>query len=231
MDYLPRAPDNRQVELAAPASGLGEVLEQLRHGLIGGVGGASIRIDGAEAFRVDFQAQRVWPVLPGDESASDSAPAWLLPAATDRALTLAPVATPPAPSGGAGYPLNRMIWDSALELDVETLPTPVSEHAVVRLKCWPGFHLLAHHHDHFRLSSLLLRRPGSMRECAGLLQIGIREAMAFARAAYFIGCAELEAGPAPSTRRVAEAPSRWAGSRLVGWWREVRQEQRKRHAS
>ena len=217
------ASDARPPDEAA-AEGLARVLDALRKGSLRGTGRALI-LDGAtERFHVDFVTQRVF--YRGGESLDDRMLGRrLLAMSAGVRLLDDPTGTVFAkPDGARGQALTSMIWDAALDLDEEQRDSAIDENTVVRLLRWPGFHLLAHRHDHFRLCSLMLRRPSSAHECVELLDIDVEQTMAFARAAYCTGCAELQPG-VPVEPNV-KAGWRQSGSRLVDWWRSVRDMQR-----
>lgn len=206
-------------------SGLGSVLQSLREGAAHGTGQATLLHGAVAVFHVDFKAQRVSCLGAGPPEERRLGQHL---AAMAREVRLSESVDPNVNErvrDRRSQALSSLLWDAALDAGPEHRIAEIDADTVVRLRRWPGFHLLAHRHDHFRLCSLMLRRPSSARECVDMLGIDMEQTQAFAHAAYVAGCAELRPAEA-SSAHAAKVGWRHGGSRLADWWRSVREAQR-----
>lgn len=200
------------------------ILERMREGFRSERGAAQLKLDGKTIFLVDFSTQHVWHLVA--EAIDDRQLGKQFLDYGER-LEMVPCQLTPEIIGRLGnrmQPLACLVWDASLSARGRGVTMPMTSRAAVRLRRWPAFQLLVQRHDHFRLCSLLLRKTCTATECMQLLDLDEIEILDFMRAAYFTGCADIEgvrsADPENQPARKAK------GSRLVGWWRSMRDTQR-----
>lgn len=185
-------------------------------------GAAALRLDGRTVALLDFAAG---VAVPGD--AMDCPPDRFEHRLGElfQRLALHPIqadgGTAPA-DAVPRLPLARLLWKAALHLPGEDGPPALlAPAAALRLGGWPDFRMLAHHHDHFRLCSLLLKRSCTAEQAGHLLDIEAAAVRAFFNAAYLSGHATVTM-PAAAAGPAAGAHRRGAGALLATMWRKVR---------
>lgn len=195
----------------------------LREKVIGRSGAAVLSLDGQPRLLIDFD--RALAVTCPDDAAAD-----VLAAGFHR-LVLAPLSTREFNDGMAraqSCALAPLLWNMALQVRTDPpLLMDLGRGGRLSLQQWPDFRALAHRHDHFRLSSLLLKRPCSVAEAADLLELDARTVQAFFNAAWLSGHAAVVAAVGAEAARPAALPGRrtsggHATSALARMWQSVR---------
>lgn len=125
-----------------------------------------------------------------------------------------------AAASAASLPLIPLLWETALHLPSPVaLLSPIDAKTALQITRWPDFRTIARRPDHFRVCSLLLRRPCTAAETAALLQLDHDVVVPVFNAIYLSGYARLVAS-APTLSVPAKHVG--TGSMLAKMWRHVR---------
>lgn len=177
-----------------------------------------IAVDGVPRLLLDFERG-----LAGTLAGSDTP---LSPQALADVLVSGRLAPADGLSAATVAPLLPLLWRAAIVMAPGgQLPAHRADVALT-LRSWPDFRALAHRHDHFRLSCLLLGKPMRASRAALLSGMDEGEVLAFLGAAWLTGHADLDA-PSPATPPAgagsdAGAPAPPRASLFARLWRSVR---------
>ncbi len=198
------------------ARGAKPVTRELRRRLRDRQGRTRLVLGNGQDLLLDFNADTV--AAPGATDAREL-PAWLGTGLDEARLE---IPAPPAPENVPRLPLRPLLWQAGQHGDHwRDLDAKLAGGAVVRLSRWPDFRVIARQPEGFRLCSLLLKRPASVRDCAGMLDLDSELVRHFVHSAYLCGYASLQPLDTPVT---PPPPSRDGGSTMLArMWRSLRQ--------
>lgn len=209
-----RAPARGDAECVA--RGAKAVTRELRRRLRDRQGRTRLVLADGQDLLLDFGADLV--AAPGTADAREL-PAHLGVGLDDARLE---IPAPPAPEQVPRLPLRPLLWQAGQHGDHwRDLDAKLAGGAVVRLSRWPDFRVIARQPEGFRLCSLLLKRPASVRECASMLGLEVELVRQFVHSAYLCGYASLQPLDTPATPL---APAREGGATMLArMWRSLRQ--------
>lgn len=177
-----------------------------------------VAVGGQPRLLLDFERG-----LAGTLAGSDAS---LSPQALADALVSGRLAPADGMSAVTVVPLLPLLWRAAIALAPGGQLPAHRPGVALTLRSWPDFRALAHRHDHFRLSCLLLGKPMRAARAAVLSGMEEGEVLAFLGAAWLTGHADLDA-PSPGKPPAgadhdagAAAPQR--ASLFARLWRSVR---------
>lgn len=176
----------------------------------------ALRMDGRDVLLLDYAG--------GSALLSDAGPEAIAERLATGAtgLSLQPAADPGGDAPRKALP--ALLWQIGQHVAQRSegwrIPG-LGDDVALRLQRWPDVRVLAHHHDDFRLCSILVRQAATPAACAQLLDLDPQPVRSFFHAAYLSGYASADTAPAASTAP-AEPPRRRV-SALAGLWRSVRQ--------
>lgn len=201
---------------AARDADAGTLMAGLRTRVLARRGSDALRLDGRDVLLLDYAggSALLWDASP--EAIAERL------ASSGAGLSLQPAADPAGDAPRKA--LAALLWQIGQHVAQRSegwrIPG-LGDDVALRLQRWPDVRVLAHHHDDFRLCSILVRQAATPAACAQLLGLDAQSVRSFFHAAYLSGYASADAAPAAPSG-TAESPRRRV-SALAGLWRSVRQ--------